>query len=166
MTVACAPGPPPPTRGSRKSRRGKDPFPRSTPAYAGITKRRYQRLATTKVHPRLRGDHLGRMFDQMWDAGPPPPTRGSLLDLCNRLPCSGSTPAYAGITLGSDGRSRVLGVHPRLRGDHGTLRPEDLVEAGPPPPTRGSHKRPVPNDVGAGSTPAYAGITLPQMLQT
>ena len=92
-------------------------------------------------------------------AGSPPHTRGSRswrvpVERVRRI-----TPAYAGITT----HRRILPSfgedHPRIRGDHGHIRPAAASLSGSPPHTRGSllwrflivrSKR---------ITPAYAGIT-------
>src|SRR5690606_27043580 len=50
-------GLPPRTRGSPRWGDGRNPRPRSTPAYAGITYARREANALARVYPRVRGDH-------------------------------------------------------------------------------------------------------------
>ena len=137
-------GLPPRTRGSHHLG---CPFPevgRSTPAYAGITSERARGSGGSRVYPRVRGDHLVVLFlvDQL--VGLPPRTRGSPGGRLRRRTGDRSTPAYAGITSLLIFASVVVGVYPRVRGDH-VYGPRVVgEEEGLPPRTRGSQRlRPV-----------------------
>ena len=70
--------------------------------------------------------------------GPPPPARGARAALARHPPRVGTTPACAGSTA-----TVLLGLpvrkdHPRLRGEHEQLVPDDVRSDGPPPPARGA----------------------------
>ena len=68
-------------------------------------------------------------------------------------------PAYAGNTIGSDWSGSPKSVHPRLRGEHGTMRVVRSMPVGSSPLTRGTQRL---VDDGRGRVrfiPAYAGNT-------
>ena len=92
-------GSPPPTRGTPIVSLFHSIQPRITPAYAGNTSIRRNRIPLYQDHPRLRGEHFISSIIIIMLPGSPPPTRGTqyLNDRCMFLP--GITPAYAGNTL-------------------------------------------------------------------
>ena len=70
-------GLPPRTWGSRRRSSAGRRRRRSTPAYAGITSWRVHRLPSTRVYPRVRGDHPWQVKRARDGRGLPPRTRGS-----------------------------------------------------------------------------------------
>ena len=134
------PGLPPRTRGSHARRGAREARSRSTPAYAGITIRRWRAAKRQEVYPRVRGDHTAMPAVLLELGGLPPRTRGSLLhrrlDPGNRR----STPAYAGITGHRGRHGSGPQVYPRVRGDHVTAGLDAQAARGLPPRTRGSQR--------------------------
>ena len=111
-------------------------------------------------HPRLRGEHVGKIIDLPLEEGSPPPTRGTqqlsvYTDTAYRI-----TPAYAGNTTTSCLQYSLNRDHPRLRGEHQFERVEVLKVVGSPPPTRGTRVTVILKKRTLRITPAYAGNTL------
>ena len=91
-------GSPPPVRGPPAGALCEIAFTRITPACAGTTDQWVNFLLQLQDHPRLCGDHLGRVFCDKFNLGSPPPVRGPLnawrfSGICKRI-----TPACAGTT--------------------------------------------------------------------
>ena len=110
-------------------------------------------------HPRLRGEHVGKIIDLPLEEGSPPPTRGTqqlsvYTDTAYRI-----TPAYAGNTTTSCLQYSLNRDHPRLRGEHQFERVEVLKVVGSPPPTRGTRVTVILKKRTLRITPAYAGNT-------
>ena len=89
-----------------------------TPACAGSTRRSTPCTCCLPDHPRLRGEHPVRPGNFREVSGSPPPARGAhvLLEGPSRL--ARITPACAGSTVSSSGRTAPVRDHPRLRGEH------------------------------------------------
>ena len=90
------------------------------------------------VHPRRRGEHVGRRRPSVDNRGSSPQARGTPLDerlaaLKNRF-----IPAGAGNTCARPRKTRAIPVHPRRRGEH--PRPHDLHHrhGGSSPQARGT----------------------------
>ena len=111
-----------------------------TPAYAGNTSTGRDRWKAARDHPRLRGEHKITDKCMVGGKGSPPLTRGTHLIKQAADRAGGITPAYAGNTTTSYFVFNPREDHPRLRGEHFTLKVDDSNS------TR--------------ITPAYAGNTL------
>ena len=141
-------GSPPLTRGLLQRLLAYYKADRITPAHAGTTD-----------HPRSRGDYRYEYRFMPVRTGSPPLTRG----LRFFLPCAiyqlRITPAHAGTTLSVVGQNRAFEDHPRSRGDYYAGLPEDTVEGGSPPLTRGLLQVSAAVTHSPGITPAHAGTT-------
>ena len=129
------------------------------PAYAGSTHGRAGELWRRGDHPRIRGEHAGSGASGLTSKGSSPHTRGARHRTA--APCARPRiiPAYAGSTSSTTRRRRGTRDHPRIRGEHTTLRyPTDVVR-GSSPHTRGAPRgRPRARAL-RGIIPAYAGST-------
>ncbi len=134
-------------------------MPGSIPACAGTTPSADGLLGTSRVHPRVRGDHSGRSAAVTAGAGPSPRARGPpdprLLERRRR----GSIPACAGTTTARRRCRPAPRVHPRVRGDHSAPRPQSSRSWGPSPRARGPQANRVLGGIRRGSIPACAGTT-------
>ena len=114
---------------------------RITPAYAG---KRWQRLpprSEQQDHPRLCGEKLLGLYQQLED---------------DRI-----TPAYAGKRISGNGLIPVPRDHPRLCGEKLKRQIESKQLKGSPPPMRGKEATCGITRLLVGITPAYAGKRLP-----
>ena len=93
-----------------------------TPAYAGNTVELWEKGNATEDHPRLRGEHVLSSKGTGEQLGSPPPTRGTPPPVIATPAACGITPAYAGNTFSKHLFARVNQDHPRLRGEHSTLK--------------------------------------------
>ena len=73
------------------------------------------------VHPRLRGELTVCLFDFLPSGGSSPLTRGTHSSLLREFLCTRFIPAYAGNSCLSTIPKCSLAVHPRLRGELGSL---------------------------------------------
>ena len=96
--------------------------------------------ASKSVHPRPRGEHYNRAYDDHIRIGSSPPTRGTLWDVDHLL----------GLST----------VHPRPRGEHEPSRSGASISVGSSPPTRGTHFRCFRFSVIHRFIPAHAGNTF------
>ena len=123
-------------------------------------------FAATWDHPRIRGEHHGRLPARPHDTGSSPHTRGALFwplpsSLLMRI-----IPAYAGSTRVCEHHSREAMDHPRIRGEHLRRCRVRCMERGSSPHTRGAqHSRGCDMD-SFGIIPAYAGSTFPSLAST
>ena len=69
---------------------------RITPAYAGKSKRRSEKVCKAADHPRLCGEKAVQRGDITGMSGSPPPMRGKELTHATLQTPYGITPAYAG----------------------------------------------------------------------
>ena len=88
------------------------------PACAGNTKRIRSRSAPIRDHPRVCGEHKCHAPKQVRQPGSSPRVRGTLFDVEVAQMVGGIIPACAGNTRTSQRRTRVLGDHPRVCGEH------------------------------------------------
>ena len=116
-------------------------------------------MTSPKDHPRLRGEHLIKLSFTMARSGSPPPTRGTHICLCCRLPYWRITPAYAGNTFCLSWNTHPCEDHPRLRGEHSSGCCLKSFDLGSPPPTRGTPFTDSIVRLWPRITPAYAGNT-------
>jgi len=89
-------------------------------------------------HPRLRGEHVFVALAQTTDVGSPPPARGTWPQQTSLRRLKRITPACAGNIKARQDHINHLPDHPRLRGEHLAMANGELLEAGSPPPARGT----------------------------
>ena len=90
---------------------------RITPACAGKSRRGSSAVASSKDHPRLRGEKFGRIVILSCRRGSPPLARGKVLCMPSFVVPSGITPACAGKSGKTAAQKQVARDHPRLRGE-------------------------------------------------
>ena len=112
----------PHTRGARQAILHVSSLARIIPAYAGSTDTLGFAAGPKQDHPRIRGEH--ELASSVWAfrAGSSPHTRGARQPLEATPLRDGIIPAYAGSTIVVPHFRAALGDHPRIRGEHGTLR--------------------------------------------
>ena len=132
---------------------------RITPAYAGNTDCFYMYRDRVWDHPRLRGEHFDEEKRTIHIQGSPPPTRGTRKIPVIQFVAVGITPAYAGNTNTNNIAQHTNEDHPRLRGEHATVKENAYPFLGSPPHTRGTQKRTGTGRTIYRITPAYAGNT-------
>ena len=150
----------PHTRGAPNSGAPTTTRRRIIPAYAGSTPRAFQPISSSWDHPRIRGEHPVVRVAEGALVGSSPHTRGA------RSPCSSTCgqpriiPAYAGSTHISRSRRSPTTDHPRIRGEHRSVRPCCRRCRGSSPHTRGAPPSPERPGRRRGIIPAYAGSTF------
>ena len=162
-------------RGTRKSgnRKGSSPRARGArpnlfpqvralgiiPACAGSTRRTGARWRTPRDHPRVRGEHVGRLTADPELRGSSPRARGApplREPVEHRV---GIIPACAGSTGASRGQDPGWWDHPRVRGEHCILSILGRSHGGSSPRARGAQKKHVEHALRVGIIPACAGST-------
>ena len=91
----------PHTRGARPPDRHRRPGERIIPAYAGSTRSLTPPSPAAADHPRIRGEHWGRLPTRFATAGSSPHTRGAPGGCGRRAGRGRIIPAYAGSTCGT-----------------------------------------------------------------
>ena len=109
------------------------------PACAGSTPARRSTPATTRDHPRMRGEHYEQLVGGIDTLGSSPHARGALEGRHRQAPRGGIIPACAGSTRFSDRGDCLAGDHPRMRGEHGVPFSSLLMLKGSSPHARGAH---------------------------
>ena len=130
------------------------------PAYAGSTTTARIYAAGLGAHPRLRGEHTGRLQKNGYSNGSSPLTRGAHGSVNTSDSAVGLIPAYAGSTRLRPGGRVPIAAHPRLRGEHKVTSSDMRAAVGSSPLTRGALARCPCNRIEHGLIPAYAGSTL------
>ena len=151
----------PPARGTPPPEYGLEPCGRFIPARAGNTGYRSWPACSNTVHPRPRGEHLDR--DGRGECqGRFIPARGG--EHCATARSSPGAfrfiPARAGNTSPPDSRSHTTPVHPRPRGEHGTIKTVPVPSCGSSPPARGTLVELVRHELVVRFIPARAGNTV------
>ena len=88
------------------------------PACAGSTSRYRSRARPSRDHPRMRGEHSGRLQELADEQGSSPHARGARGREPGRAVGGGIIPACAGSTGTGTGRTVRRRDHPRMRGEH------------------------------------------------
>ena len=147
------------TRGKpRRERRG-GLRPGLIPAHAGKTSPRTAWRATTRAHPRSRGENALGVAICGVVTGSSPLTRGKPRQ-CRRAPSRlRLIPAHAGKTARSGTRRRRAGAHPRSRGENGAARRIGTAAGGSSPLTRGKRRQERISALATRLIPAHAGKT-------
>ena len=108
-----------------------------TPAYAGKSIQAISQTPSGRDHPRVCGEKLYWLVNQLKQAGSPPRMRGKVS--VGRLPqcCTGITPAYAGKRPRYLGLERRVRDHPRVCGEKAAASVPQVEGSGSPPRMRG-----------------------------
>ena len=133
-------GSPPHTRGTRDFDHKDKQDSGITPAYAGNTIVKILKNVKKKDHPRIRGEHDCKNFEECEKEGSPPHTRGTLNRYEVKKVRIRITPAYAGNTPTEHISLTNKEDHPRIRGEHNTSPTFFTDMRGSPPHTRGTRK--------------------------
>ena len=131
----------PHTRGARRLGLGRRQTGRIIPAYAGSTRSGTSNSASTRDHPRIRGEHQRRQRRREAGAGSSPHTRGAHRRQHWDGYRLGIIPAYAGSTSSAALGWLSVGDHPRIRGEHIKSGFGAIKDGGSSPHTRGAQCR-------------------------
>ena len=149
----------PHTRGAPESAYSGDDHVRIIPAYAGSTSRRRQARGPTADHPRIRGEHVTTFSAILSAPGSSPHTRGAQGPRVQGGVLRGIIPAYAGSTLAGASSRHWNRDHPRIRGEHATVKAHRRQDNGSSPHTRGARRYRGRGAAFHRIIPAYAGST-------
>ena len=108
------------------------------PAYAGSTHTPLRSRRPARDHPRIRGEHYAKTFEDWNVQGSSPHTRGALIESLLRVDNDGIIPAYAGSTFRRAMKPSQAKDHPRIRGEHTLPSPARRPGSGSSPHTRGA----------------------------
>ena len=111
------------------------------------------------AHPRSRGENFPQGRNAGLDAGSSPLTRGKPVRRARGPLGSRLIPAHAGKTLPSSRPRAPFAAHPRSRGENIVATPEEAVDRGSSPLTRGKHDTGGESRVINWLIPAHAGKT-------
>ena len=129
------------------------------PARAGNTPCWKTLRATSRAHPRSRGEHPLRPFREIRDEGSSPLARGTPLTHRGLSQRCGLIPARAGNTAPSCYAGRSFGAHPRSRGEHFRSKLRTSTLGGSSPLARGTRLGVSKPGCAPGLIPARAGNT-------
>ena len=152
-------GPSPHARGTRPLFVILRAYPRAIPACAGNTPRPAQSRPASPGHPRMRGEHSGRIAVTQTICGPSPHARGTHYPNTPLTGMMRAIPACAGNTGSPTTARHVLAGHPRMRGEHITDDPDSLDAYGPSPHARGTPPHHAADVLESRAIPACAGNT-------
>ena len=151
------PGSSPHTRGTPRLKSHNARAMRFIPAYAGNAIACFLKESAFSVHPRIRGERPVRPATERTPYGSSPHTRGT-------PPSTDSAPRYTRFIPAYAGNAAVIplleidfAVHPRIRGERGTMTSESRTTPGSSPHTRGTLDHHGITDRCARFIPAYAG---------
>ena len=132
---------------------------RNIPAYAGKTAERNIQRATSKKHPRIRGENLRIIVEngEPWETSPH--TRGKRTPRIHTSPRFGNIPAYAGKTRSELHDQRRARKHPRIRGENLVDDSWRIMGGETSPHTRGKPADEYLSLDSQRNIPAYAGKT-------
>ena len=158
--------PPAPWRGSSPHTRGAHQAPEARgpglgiiPAYAGSTPWGLPRLSPTSDHPRIRGEHHPEDPHPRRSGGSSPHTRGAPAPTARHRSLARIIPAYAGSTAATSTWPPIASNHPRIRGEHATVRKRRMSQPESSPHTRGARFLFSNRSKSGWIIPAYAGST-------
>ena len=129
------------------------------PADAGSTTCPRPTGASTRAHPRGRGEHREPTRAVNYDKGSSPRTRGARVRRVGVVEVDGLIPADAGSTWPNRSKGPCLRAHPRGRGEHMSSNSVQEGLAGSSPRTRGARGFGGNRPPSAGLIPADAGST-------
>ncbi len=155
-----------PARGSSPRARGTLPdwllkaaVARFIPACAGNTRDRRTPIVSPSVHPRVRGEHIRSSAYGAPARGSSPRARGTPPYPWRSCRRRRFIPACAGNTTRAFPSRREAPVHPRVRGEHGTVSLIEPIPNGSSPRARGTRMPSLPQFETARFIPACAGNT-------
>ena len=131
------------------------------PACAGSTSSRSWNASRQGAHPRMRGEHGGRLIGQSGQPGSSPHARGARSAGHVAWVDKGLIPACAGSTVRRPCRLGGQGAHPRMRGEHGPPAMSPGWTRGSSPHARGARHLNDVTGTQVGLIPACAGSTPP-----
>ena len=129
------------------------------PAHAGKTAGGRTRAASSRAHPRSRGENVSHASDAEVIWGSSPLTRGKRRRIMPGKRAPGLIPAHAGKTTSRPCRTWEPWAHPRSRGENASRDWPLIVALGSSPLTRGKLHDRRPAMTTAGLIPAHAGKT-------
>ena len=130
------------------------------PACAGSTRKDERSVSNVRDHPRMRGEHDGKIVDADKLTGSSPHARGARMCRPKAKRRQRIIPACAGSTAPGLRLHPWYRDHPRMRGEHRVMEGVDKTRTGSSPHARGAlGKRSGSRDVN-GIIPACAGSTL------
>ena len=153
------------TGSSPRMRGTRTPAPAQTedtgiiPAYAGNTASCRVWSAASRDHPRVCGEHHGRVVKTSPTQGSSPRMRGTQLHGRHPVRMLGIIPAYAGNTVCLPSYSPCLRDHPRVCGEHPGVMAKCDTPGGSSPRMRGTRCWAYVRSPVWGIIPAYAGNT-------
>ena len=133
---------------------------RIIPAFAGNTYSVLFLSASTKDHPRIRGEHGVRRYYMETGKGSSPHSRGTHIRGVGRDQGPGIIPAFAGNTTPCFIFMYVSKDHPRIRGEHGIIFPMLDNGKGSSPHSRGTRTLGMYLFQKTRIIPAFAGNTF------
>ena len=152
----------PPARGTRRAAAGVLRDRRFIPARAGNTSACWVAPRWATVHPRPRGEHVGKVWGGGIQIGSSPPARGTHNTIRDSMKRNRFIPARAGNTYTPNGSRQLCTVHPRPRGEHASTCRIPSPPTGSSPPARGTRPRERPRRRADRFIPARAGNTITQ----
>ena len=130
------------------------------PAYAGNTDHTRSGWIRAWDHPRVCGEHVGRLLHRLDGEGSSPRMRGTPYPCPPRVRPDGIIPAYAGNTTTWGSGGVYGGDHPRVCGEHTDAPNCPVLYEGSSPRMRGTQGGVRIRGVPIWIIPAYAGNTL------
>ena len=126
-------GSPPLARGKGRRPHPCRPFGRITPACAGKRQNCKQLFWICRDHPRLRGEKVSKVKNNLLSQGSPPLARGKVENFYSDEFNERITPACAGKSSGFEEHRTGRWDHPRLRGEKSiTYASFELIKGSPP----------------------------------
>ena len=147
----------PPTRGSRPCEQRAAHRLGSIPAHTGKPIPTATKLGTFRVYPRPHGEALEAVATTNADLGLSPPTRGSRRQDGERARLRRSIPAHTGKPRCVATARRMSWVYPRPHGEASVIASSIALFSGLSPPTRGSLRQEVEDELKVWSIPAHTG---------
>ncbi len=147
-------------RGTRHDYRQPWRSRRFIPAWAGNTLGLSPPRNGRSVHPRVGGEHFGRLPTEQPDNGSSPRGRGTQVSNVQRSMFNRFIPAWAGNTLGYCSSAVHVSVHPRVGGEHTAFQMPSSTSFGSSPRGRGTRHDRRQAIRHCRFIPAWAGNTL------
>ncbi len=131
-------GPSPRARGAVRDRTGHLCLAGTIPACAGSSEDQGRGDPGKADHPRVRGEQSGPQRSGCPPSGPSPRARGAVRRARPQRHGQGTIPACAGSRRCTPPRRRVMGDHPRVRGEQHRSDDWPIFHIGPSPRARGA----------------------------
>ena len=158
-----ASGSSPLTRGAHRHRHRQQEHARLIPAHAGSTWAFLGVHPCGSAHPRSRGEHKQAIRQLGQEDGSSPLTRGARACPETAFCRAGLIPAHAGSTVLVRCMTRVVGAHPRSRGEHDIMVTMPVPKGGSSPLTRGAQLVLAERWDDVRLIPAHAGSTASRL---